>query len=706
MSERLIDESNWELGLVRGAVVVCVLLDADPSAAATTLDSIFEHGEQELAAALLLLGAGEDVVEATLATARARGWQQPVHGLVAATGPAAAIAAAHPADVLLLRAGARIHREGLTRLRAAALADAANAGASPLFRGDAEAARAIARSSLQLRPRAGSFDPCCAYVQRGALDRAAPEPSPLELGGYLDELALRCLALGMSPVAADDVAVEAGAGERAAEASAAAELDDLLAAERGGALRRARKRGELALRPLSVTIDARSLTEGAVGGTQTYVLGLTLALARRQNLRLRALVPPDLSAAAAAAFAPLREIELLTVEEAISAAPSDVAHRPQQAFSLEDVALLRLLGERVVVTHQDLIGYHNASYHADADAWQRYRSVTRLALAAVDQVVFFSEHAREDAIAEQLMGAARAHVVGIGAEDPAPARATPAPPRDMALADPFVLCLGADYAHKNRPFAIELLGALRARGWHGRLVLAGPHVPHGSSAEQERRLLAADTELAGVVVDLGPVEEPVKRWLLANARALLYPTVYEGFGLLPLEAASSGTPCVFAAQTSLAELAGEEATLVPWDAAASAAAVAPLLQDGAARYAHLAALRRLAAPAWSDVADDLLAVYETAAGGPPAPAAAWQELDRERYLELTRELRYHRDLAREYQEHFARVSYGLPLIDDQGMLTRAQQRGLMRLASHRAPRSLALPLLSLLGRPLPGRRAR
>ncbi|MHB2000787.1 MAG: glycosyltransferase, partial [Solirubrobacteraceae bacterium] len=598
---------------------------------------------------------------------------------------------------------------------------------------------------LGLRPRTATLGPDCAYLRRPALDRAGPPPrsgsddragagsGARGLDDYLDELATRCLALGMSPVAADDVAVQASGRSRARrpDASAAARADGMLASEPAGALRRARKRGELALGRLSVTIDARSLTEGSFGGTQTYVLGLTRALAHLPALSLRALVPPDLSDVAAKALASFPEIELLSVEQAMSAAPSDVAHRPQQAFSLEDVALLRLLGERVIVTHQDLIGYHNRSYHADAGAWRRYRDVTRLALAAVDQVVFFSEHARDDALAEQLLGEERAHVVGIGLEPSAPAQeepptppgcgaptppgaAAPVPPEaaasgpeiDPAPAGPFLLCLGADYAHKNRPFAIELLAALRRLGWRGRLVLAGPHVPYGSSADEERLLLEPDPELAEHVTDLGPVEEQTKQSLLANARALLYPTVYEGFGLLPLEAARGGIPCLFAAHTSLAELAGEAATLVPWDAVASAVAAAPLLADGDARDAHLAALERVATPSWSDVADRLLAVYEEAASGPPAPAAAWQELDRERYLELSRELRYHRDLAKEYQEHFARVSYGLPLIDDDGMLTRQQQRGLMRIASHRAPRRLVLPWLGLLGRPLPGRRAR
>ena len=192
-------------------------------------------------------------------------------------------------------------------------------------------------------------------------------------------------------------------------------------------------------------------------------------------------------------------------------------------------------------------------------------------------MVFFSEHARRDALAEDLLAERRAHVVGIGADALEPSGPMGDPPDGLGLDEPFLLCVGADYAHKNRPFAIELLSALWELGWEGRLVLCGARVAHGSSRERESEVLARDPELARFVTDLGPVDEASKRWLYAHACALLYPTLYEGFGLIPLEAARAGLPCLFAAQASLSEVAPEAATLVPWDAGASAQAVLPLL---------------------------------------------------------------------------------------------------------------------------------
>lgn len=296
-----------------------------------------------------------------------------------------------------------------------------------------------------------------------------------------------------------------------------------------------------------------------------------------------------------------------------------------------------------------------------------------------------------------MLEPARGHVVGIGAEPIERSNAVGSRPAGIPE-DPFLLCLGADYAHKNRPFAIKLLGALRELGWKGRLVLAGPHVPAGSSRVTEAALLENDVELSEAVIDVGAVDEPTRAWLVDRACALLYPTLYEGFGLLPLEAARAGVPCLFAAQASLEELAADAATLIPWDAAASAAAVLDLLVEGPSRRAHLDMLAALECPGWSEIVKGLFGVYQYAIDAPASEAAPriWQELEREGYVASLE------SLAQQYQDAYhsleARVRTGLPLIDEGGLLSPDEQRGLMRLAARgRVGRALMSPL-GLVGR--------
>jgi glycosyltransferase involved in cell wall biosynthesis len=710
----------------RGAVVVVVpLRTTDGELAGELRGAVEQRGCQSL---VLLLGP-QDTVEVVAQELVKAGDEGSVAWLACdAPGEARCInlaaRASRPGDLALLLPRVRVGAGWLARLRRAAMSDSTIASASPLLlrdgpvalsdtRGQASfaltvASERVAQGAPRLYPRIGGAAPGCAYIRRPALDLAGPFDEALALESALADFSMRVAASGFVHVVADDALADipGGVTGRFADGTPVGAVEDTLVRDERGPLRRSTKRAQTLLRPVCVTIDVRALAP-SVGGTQTYVLQLVTALAEQETVALRLLTPPDLSDRAADALDCLPHVEQLTYEQAANGEPSlsDVVYRPQQVFTPEDVTLLRRVGERVVICQHDLIAYRNHSYHRDLDSWRSYRRTTRLALAAADEVVFFSDHARSDALREDLVPADRAQVVGIGAEPVRSAVGASVPPRGLSPDDPFLLCLGTDYAHKNRPFAINLLARLRELGWQGRLVLAGPHVPYGSSREHERARLARDPELARLVTDLGTIEEPAKNWLYANARALVYPTLYEGFGLLPVEAASAGLPCLFAAQASLAELAGEAATLVPWDSNASAVAVLPLLSDGQAREKHLDQLRAIPLPSWREVAGELVSVYERCLDAPSAPAAPrmWQELERENYVaRLDRDISHLKQTSQEYQDAYhalnARVEAGLPLIDDGGLLTRAQQRGLMRVASRRHLGALALAPFSLLGR--------
>lgn len=642
------------------------------------------------------------------------------------------VAASPAADVVLLREGAKTGRRWLERMRAAAHCDTTVVTASALSNGRGllavpftttapalgediteVTARAVAEASKRLYPRVPCPAGPCVYLRRealellGGLDEQAPDVITA-LGAF----GQRALARGMLHVVADDVYVAApgdtgevastadGPGESSAAAAAIAADPpaDPLASDRSkghGALLRCLDIAQMARDGLSVTIDARTLGP-VLTGTQVYTIELVLALARRKDIALRVIVPPDLSPEAADAFAVSPAIELVPYAEAARGglALSHIVHRPQQVFSEHDLALLRLLGKRIVIGQQDLIAYRNPTYHADPETWQSYRHATRLALAVADCAVFFSGHAQLDAVREDLIDEARTVVAGIGGEE-LWARRARAPARPAGMADessgPFLLCLGADYGHKNRPFAISLLAALHASGgWQGRLVFAGGHVSYGSSAEQERAALAAHPEVADSVVDLGSVSEAGRSWLMEHARAVVYPSLYEGFGLLPFEAARVGIPCLYAPQASLGEgTLANAATLCPWNAHESARAAVELLVDGPPRERHIALLRDAAAGrSWAGVAEDLRTVYERVLVSPHRASAVlhWQEY--ECYIvELERHLRRLRDSV----GVLAQPSQG-------GLLSEAQGRGLVRIASRPLSRRLLLGPVGLLGR--------
>jgi glycosyltransferase involved in cell wall biosynthesis len=355
-------------------------------------------------------------------------------------------------------------------------------------------------------------------------------------------------------------------------------------------------------------------------GTQVTTLALVRALAEHgggAELRVRVALPPNPGEHAREALAEL-DVELVGMDG--GGVRSDVVHRPSQVVAPVNLDWLRRLGERIVITHQDLIAYSNPGYFGSPEEWEEHRLLSRQSLALADAAVFISQYVRDEALAEELAPAERAVVVAQGVDH---AMATgPVSRPDGVPAGEFLVLLGADFRHKNRVFALRLMRALIARGWDGALVLAGPRMPHGSSRAEEDAELAADPELARRVVRLGAVSQPEAAWLYANAALALYPTVSEGFGLVPFEAAAAGTACMFAPVSSLAEVLGpEHATLVPWDADAGADRALALLRDEGER-------RRLAAAvaahgrryAWADTAARLADVYRHVAGRPARPA--------------------------------------------------------------------------------------
>jgi hypothetical protein len=85
-------------------------------------------------------------------------------------------------------------------------------------------------------------------------------------------------------------------------------------------------------------------------------------------------------------------------------------------------------------------------------------------------------------------------------------------------------------------------------------VLAGPTPPNGSSLGLEAQEFLARPTLKESVVQLSALSEAEKRWLFENSSLMLYPTVVEGFGLVPFEAAQYGLATLSTRQGSLDEV--------------------------------------------------------------------------------------------------------------------------------------------------------
>ncbi len=187
-----------------------------------------------------------------------------------------------------------------------------------------------------------------------------------------------------------------------------------------------------------------------------------------------------------------------------------------------------------------------------------------------------------------------------------------------------VLYAGNIKPHKNLDRLISAFGLLKQRGGHEdvKLLIIGDEIAKYPSLRRR-------VEGAGVRQDVrffGFVPEQTLAALYRLASVFAFPSLYEGFGLPPLEAMACGTPVVTSNMSSIPEVVGDAALLVdPYDVASIADGLERVLGDASLRQALVArGLERVQAFSWERSVRAIHAGYLRALGLSPATVAAEQ----------------------------------------------------------------------------------
>jgi glycosyltransferase involved in cell wall biosynthesis len=184
--------------------------------------------------------------------------------------------------------------------------------------------------------------------------------------------------------------------------------------------------------------------------------------------------------------------------------------------------------------------------------------------------------------------------------------------RRLGVPVPYVLSVGVLQPRKNLPRLVRAFNRIAQSVPH-RLVLVGKE---GWANEELSQAVAEappgrEPHFTGYVADadLPP--------LYAGADLFIYPSLYEGFGLPPLEAMACGTPVITSNTSSLPEVVGDAGVTVdPLDETAIAAAIQDLLSDPQQLETLAAAgLRRASRFNWRQTARETVALYTEVAAG-------------------------------------------------------------------------------------------
>jgi len=184
-----------------------------------------------------------------------------------------------------------------------------------------------------------------------------------------------------------------------------------------------------------------------------------------------------------------------------------------------------------------------------------------------------------------------------------------------ALPPRYLLYLGGFDLRKNVPRLLQAFARLDDP--QVKLVVAGRLPEADTPFTPDPRRIVARLGITDRVHFTGWVDEELKPALYAGAEAFLFPSLYEGFGLPPLEALSCGTPVIVSDRSALPEVVdGGGLCVDPEDTSALASAMERLLRDRALReQLQRAALTHARRFDWSRTAEQTRNVYRAVAAG-------------------------------------------------------------------------------------------
>jgi glycosyltransferase involved in cell wall biosynthesis len=246
-----------------------------------------------------------------------------------------------------------------------------------------------------------------------------------------------------------------------------------------------------------------------------------------------------------------------------------------------------------------------------------FRTLIPAARWTVDAILTDSESARRDLIRHVGFAPPKVYVTCPGVDLPYPAdlnrwtTQVGVVAHRYGISSPYFLYVGALNPRKNIRRLVAAFAEVHAQYSETQLVVVGPKSPWADETE------AQSSQLGDAVRLTGFVDDSSLHALYVGARAVVYPSLYEGFGLPALEAMAHGAPIITSNTSSLPEVVGDAGLLVdPTDVQAIAAAMRQVLTDSKlAQTLSFLGRQRAQQFTWEHTARATLQVYRHVVNG-------------------------------------------------------------------------------------------
>ncbi len=338
---------------------------------------------------------------------------------------------------------------------------------------------------------------------------------------------------------------------------------------------------------MRIAIDARKLRDYGIG---TYVRNLLRHLARIDSSTDYVVLCRQADCTTVQGlgpnFRPVPETAApYSLREQLSV-PNDLRRERVDLFHAPHYVLPPLTRCRSVVTIHDCIHLRFPQYLPNRVAYAYARGSLWVATHRSDRVLTVSEASKRDILRYFRVPDAKIDVIYNAIDE----RYGQAPPQEeiervrerYQLDGPFILYAGNIKPHKNLERLIEAFHSLRRGGGfdHVRLLIIGDEI----SKYATLRRAVHRHKLHKYVRFFGFVPDETLASLYRLASVFVFPSLYEGFGLPPLEAMASGTPVITSNVSSLPEVVGDAALLIdPYEPESIADAMRRVLTDASLR---------------------------------------------------------------------------------------------------------------------------
>ena len=278
----------------------------------------------------------------------------------------------------------------------------------------------------------------------------------------------------------------------------------------------------------------------------------------------------------------------------------------------------RFLPCKSIITIHDCVHILFPNYATSKSAYEKARKATRRAIRNSSHILAVSEATRRDLMRLFHVPEGKVTVVYNAIDERTVVEHTHEDQKRLLeryqIQDPFMLYAGNIRPHKNIARLIEAFSVLKTElrsddNWKNlKLLIIGDEL----SKHQVLRRTVARSGVQHDVRFLGFVPSETLKGFYKAAQMFVFPSLYEGFGLPPLEAMANGTPVLTSNISSLPEVVGDAALLInPENVFEIARAMKHLLYDEQLREGLIKkGYNQVRKYSWRKAAEIVMQIYE------------------------------------------------------------------------------------------------